>query len=201
MRAIANRKAGITHATSAKKIASFGKVSNNVPPEAKPILDTIAYTEGTAASTSNNGYDLLVGFGKIPDWTESYIKGHPKKAIQIASIGNSSTAAGRYQFLKDTWKGKGDLTFSKANQDLVGWKLVQAKQAAKSSYELAKAQINSNRIDVNSNAGFLTFLNNNYAVWASLVNSRGDSKYSNQSGGLTPADIYKVYIEAVKKYV
>ena len=195
-----NRSRRTPYATSAKKIASFGKVGNNVPLEAKPILDTIAYTEGTAASTINNGYDLLVGFGKIPDWTENYTKGHPKKAIQIASIGNSSTAAGRYQFLKDTWKGKGDLIFNKANQDLVGWKLVQAKQAAKSSYELAKVQISSNKVDVNSNAGFLTFLNNNYAVWASLVNSRGDSKYSNQSGGLTPADIYRVYIEAVKKY-
>jgi len=189
------------HATSAKKIASFGKVGNNVPPEAKPILDTIAYTEGTAASTSNNGYDLLVGFGKIANWTDTYTKGHPKVAVNIPSIGTSSTAAGRYQFLKNTWKGRGDLVFNKANQDLIGWKLVQAKQAAKSSYEVAKAQISSNSIDVNKNAGFLTFLDNNYAVWASLVNRSGQSKYSKQSGGLSPADIYKVYTAAVQKYV
>jgi muramidase (phage lysozyme) len=191
-------KKGIPHSTSAKKISSFGKVSNNVPTYAKPILDTIAYTEGTAA-VGNNGYDVLVGFGQLSGWTEDYSKGHPNKLIRLnASL--SSTAAGRYQFLKQTWAGNGNLTFSKENQDLVGWKLVNAQSAAKSSYDIAKAQIQKGKIDVNSNTGFLTFLDKNYAVWASLVNRKGESRYGGQDGGLTPADIYKVYTEAVRKY-
>ena len=191
-------KKGIPRSTSAKKVASFGKVSNNVPIHAKPILDTIAYTEGTAA-VGNNGYDVLVGFGQLSGWTENYDKGHPNKLVKLnASL--SSTAAGRYQFLKQTWAGQGNLPFSKANQDLVGWKLVNAQSAVKSSYDVAKSQIQSGKIDVNANPGFLTFLDNNYAVWASLVNRKGQSRYGGQDGGLSPADIYKVYTEAIKKY-
>lgn len=192
-------KKGIPKATSAKKVASFGKVSDSVPQYGRPILDTIAYTEGTAA-TGNNGYDILVGFGQISGWTENYDKGHPNKLVRLnASL--SSTAAGRYQFLTSTWKGQGNLTFNKSNQDLVGWKLVNGQSAAKSSFDVAKSQIQSGKIDVNANPGFLTFLDKNYAVWASLVNRKGESRYGGQDGGLTPTDIYKVYTEAVRKYV
>ena len=192
-------KRGIPHSTSAKKISSFGKVSSSVPAHAKPILDTIAYTEGTAA-VGNNGYDILVGFEQLPGWTENYDKGHPNKLVKLnASL--SSTAAGRYQFLKNTWAGKGNLPFNKSNQDLVGWKLVNAQSAVKSSFDVAKAQIQSGKVDVNANPGFLTFLDSNYAVWASLVNRKGQSRYGGQDGGLTPTDIYRVYTEAVRKYV
>jgi muramidase (phage lysozyme) len=191
-------KKGIPHSTSAKKVASFGKVSDSVPTHAKPILDTIAYTEGTAA-VGNNGYDILVGFEQLPGWTETYDKGHPNKLVRLnASL--SSTAAGRYQFLKTTWAGKGNLPFNKSNQDLVGWKLVNAQSAVKSSFDVAKAQIQSGKLNVNANPGFLTFLDSNYAVWASLVNRKGESRYGGQDGGLTPADIYKVYTDAVGKY-
>ena len=136
---------------------------------------------------------------RLPGWTENYDKGHPNKLVKLnASL--SSTAAGRYQFLKNTWAGRGDLPFNKSNQDLVGWKLVNAQSAVKSSFDVAKAQIQNGKVDVNTNPGFLTFLDNNYAVWASLVNRKGQSRYGNQDGGLTPADIYKVYTEAVRKY-
>lgn len=198
----ANQQAGISRTpftTSVKKIASFGKVSNSVPVEARPVLDTIAYTEGTAGGT-NNGYDTIVGFSKIPGWVETYTKGHPGILIQLPNINSASTAAGRYQFLKQTWNGKGALTFGKSNQDLVGWSLVRNQAAVKSSYSVAKLQIQGNRVDVKSNPGFLSFLDNNYGIWASLVNSSGKSRYDKQNGGMTPADIYKVYIEAVKKY-
>lgn len=189
---------GIPRSTSAKKVASFGKVSNNVPVYAKPILDTIAYTEGTAA-VGNNGYDVIVGFGQLPGWTEDYTKGHPNRVIQLTPS-LASTAAGRYQFLKKTWAGQGNLPFNKANQDLVGWKLVKAQSAVRNSYDIARSQIQSGKLDVNANPGFLTFLDNNYAVWASLINRRGQSRYGGQDGGLTPQDIYKVYTEAIKKY-
>ena len=185
--------------TSAKKIASFGKVSDSVPSYAKPILDTIAYTEGTAGA-GTNGYDIIVGFGQIEGWTENYDKGHPNKLVQLNKT-LSSTAAGRYQFLKDTWKGLKLNEFNKSNQDLGGWNLVQAKKSAEKSYNTAKTQIQNGKIDAYANTGFLSFLDNNYAVWASLVNSSGKSRYSGQDGGLSPADIYEVYIKAVQKYV
>jgi muramidase (phage lysozyme) len=112
----------------------------------------------------------------------------------------ASSAAGRYQFLSSTWKGLKLSSFNKSNQDLGGWNLVQKQTAVKSSFEVAKAQISSNKIDVNSNPGFLTFLDGNYAVWASLVNRNGQAKYGGQGGAFDPTDIYRVYVEAVKKY-
>jgi muramidase (phage lysozyme) len=195
-----NKKRGIRTAapTSAKKLASFGKVSDSVPIHAKPILDTIAYTEGTAA-VGNNGYDILVGFEQLPGWTEDYKLGHPNKVVKLSRT-LASSAAGRYQFLTSTWKGLKLSSFNKSNQDLGGWNLVQKQTAVKNSFEVAKEQISSNKIDVNKNLGFLTFLDGNYAVWASLVNRNGEARYGGQGGVFDPADIYKVYIEAVKKY-
>ena len=184
--------------TNAKKVAAFGKVSDSVPIHAKPILDTIAYTEGTAGA-GKNGYDVLVGFGTIADWTEDYAKGHPQKVIKLSKTLRSS-AAGRYQFLTSTWKGLKLGNFSKANQDLGGWNLVSGQKSVASCFETAKAQIKNGKIDAYANAGFLTFLDKNYACWASLVNRKGESRYGGQDGGLEPVDIYKVYIEAVKKY-
>jgi muramidase (phage lysozyme) len=184
--------------TSKKKVASFGKVSDSVPLYAKPILDTIAYTEGTAGA-GNNGYNILVGFGQIEGWTENYDKGHPNKLVTLSKT-LKSTAAGRYQFLTSTWKGLKLSEFNKSNQDLGGWKLVSGQKAVESCFATAKAQIQSGKIDVKANAGFLTFLDKNYACWASLVNRKGESKYGGQDGGLEPVDIYGVYIEAVKKY-
>jgi len=185
-------------ATSAKKIASFGKVSDSVPQYGKPILDTIAYTEGTAA-VGNNGYDILVGFGQIEGWTETYDKGHPNKVVTLSKKLKSS-AAGRYQFLTGTWKGLKLGYFNKSNQDLGGWNLVSAKKSVESSFSVAKSQIKDNKIDVYANKGFLNFLDNNYACWASLVNRNGISIYGGQVGPLGPDGIYDVYIEAVKKY-
>jgi len=188
----------VKSATSAKKIASFGKVSDSVPQYGKPLLDTIAYTEGTAA-VGSNGYDVLVGFGQIEGWTENYDKGHPKKVIKLNKT-LSSSAAGRYQFLTDTWKGLKLGNFNKSNQDLGGWNLVRAQKSAQSSFTVAKAQIKDGKIDAYANKGFLTFLDKNYACWASLVNRNGVAKYGGQKGPLGPEGIYDVYIEAVKKY-
>ena len=188
----------VKSATSAKKVASFGKVSDSVPQYGKPILDTIAYTEGTAA-VGSNGYDVLVGFGQLEGWTENYDKGHPKKVVKL-SKNLSSSAAGRYQFLTDTWKGLKLGNFNKSNQDLGGWNLVSAKKSAESSFTVAKAQIKDGKIDAYANKGFLKFLDNNYACWASLVDRNGISRYGGQKGPLGPDGIYDVYIEAVKKY-
>jgi muramidase (phage lysozyme) len=185
-----------------KRIAAFGDIdTNKIPAEAKPLLDTIAYTEGTAGG-DNNGYDIIVGYGKIAGWTETYSKGHPNIKVYIPSIKNYSSAAGRYQFLTSTWKQvSGDLFFNKPNQDLAGWKLINAKDAAKDAFKTAQDQIKSNSINFTQNQGFITFLNKNYKVWASLPNAGGAAGYEGQGGTYSPQQVYQVYIEAVKKYI
>lgn len=193
---------GSSFTPNSEKIAALGKIkTNRIPIEAKPILDTIAYAEGTAKS-GNNGYDIIVGYGKIQGWTDNYTAGHPKVRVYIRSINDYSTAAGRYQFLYSTWKSSaGSLSFNKDNQDLVGWKLVNNKNAAKTALEIAEQQIKSKSIDVTKNPGFIAFLNQNYTVWASLPNAAGAAGYAGQGGKYSPAQVYQVYIEAVKKYM
>jgi muramidase (phage lysozyme) len=187
---------------SAARLASFGGITTTkVPTEGKPLLDVIAYTEGTAGG-NNNGYDVIVGYGNISGWTETYSKGHPNIKVFIPKINASSSAAGRYQFLYSTWQGiAGNLNFNKPNQDEAGWKLINDKSAAKDAFETAKKQIQTNSIDFTQNSGFLTFLNKNYKVWASLPNAGGAAGYSGQGGNYSPEQVYEVYIEAVKKYM
>lgn len=185
------------------RIASFGEVSKQIPISARPLLDTIAYAEGTAGK-GQNGYDVLVGFGQIPAWTPDYISGHPNVAVYIESINKPSTAAGRYQFLNKTWNGLGLKEFNKENQDKGGWQLIKnnnfTAEDATQAFLIAEQQIASNSITVTSNPYFLDFLNKTYRIWASLPNGLGQFGYKGQGGKYTPEDIYKVYVEAVKKY-
>jgi muramidase (phage lysozyme) len=192
-----------TRPTVTSKIASFGTISTAVPLGARPLLDLIAYTEGTAAA-GQNGYDILVGFGQISGWTPTYTGNHPNIPVYIASINNYSTAAGRYQFLTTTWNGLGLGAFNQENQDKGGWQLIKnngfTAQDATDVFTIAKSQANSNSVNIQSNPKFLTFLDKTYKIWASLPNSGGGAGYSNQGGAFTPADVYNVFVEAVKKY-
>lgn len=64
------------------------------------FLDMLAWSEGTdngRQPTKRNGYDILVGGGLFTDLSK-----HPEKLVRLNST-LSSTAAGRYQFLKRTW--------------------------------------------------------------------------------------------------
>jgi muramidase (phage lysozyme) len=188
---------------AAAKIASFGDVSKAIPLAARPLLDTIAYAEGTAG-VSQNGYDVLVGFGQIPAWVPNYASGHPNIPVYISNINNSSTAAGRYQFLTSTWNGLGLKEFNKENQDKGGWQLIKNRgftaQDATDIYTTAKSQIQSGQIDFSTNPKFLLFLDKTYKIWASLPSSTNVAGYANQGGKYNPADIYNIYIEAVNKY-
>ena len=188
--------------TVANKIASFGTVTY-IPLGARPLLDLIAYTEGTAG-VSQNGYDILVGFGQINGWTPNYTGNHPNIPVYISSINNYSTAAGRYQFLTTTWNGLGLGAFNQENQDRGGWQLITntgfTARDATDIFTIAKSQIQSNAISITANPKFLTFLDKTYKIWASLPNSGGGAGYSNQGGAFTPADAYSIFVEAVKKY-
>lgn len=95
---------------------------DDAPPEAKALLNTIAGKE------SAGQYDVMYGGGKFTDYRQ-----HPNQPHVITSgpnKGETSTAAGKYQFLESTWndlvKAHPDLTdFSPANQDKAAWYLAQ----------------------------------------------------------------------------
>jgi muramidase (phage lysozyme) len=78
----------------------------------KALLETISQVEGTAGP---DGYRTMFGGGKFqaPPWK------HPDSVVR--SGGRASAAAGKYQFMPDTWarcvKALGLSDFSPANQD------------------------------------------------------------------------------------
>jgi len=78
----------------------------------KALLETISQVEGTAGP---DGYRTMFGSGKFkaPPWK------HPDSVVR--SGGYASAAAGKYQFMPDTWAGcvkaLGLSDFSPANQD------------------------------------------------------------------------------------
>jgi muramidase (phage lysozyme) len=70
--------------------------SGAVPHLHKAFHDMIAYAEGTRG-VSKDGYDVMFGHATFPSCAK-----HPE---QCRSFGNTcSTAAGRYQFLTQTWQ-------------------------------------------------------------------------------------------------
>lgn len=85
-------------------INGIGKIkTTGLSNKQKALLDVISYAEGTLGWGEHNGYDCIVTFKPIPAWNENYSEGHGlmswfKKAAD-------STAAGRYQFISNSWLG------------------------------------------------------------------------------------------------
>lgn len=94
-------------------------------PRVKAFLDLIARAEGTY-NVGDNGYNILYGYERFTDYSK-----HPNRAISKGGL--TSTAAGRYQFLKKTWDGvKAALSlpdFGPASQDKGAVYLVQQRGA------------------------------------------------------------------------
>lgn len=84
-------------------------------PQVRAALDTIAWAEGA-------NYNTLYGGGTFSDFSR-----HPNR--KITAGGYTSTAAGRYQFLYDTWRGLGLPDFSPANQDIGALMLIARRGA------------------------------------------------------------------------
>jgi|SRR5271166_1129657 len=94
--------------------------SDDILPEGRALLDTIAGTESP-------GYDVLYGGRKFTDFSH-----HPDIPVLITSgpnKGKTTTAAGRYQFLFSTWTDQQRQLnlpdFSPQSQDKAAWHLAQ----------------------------------------------------------------------------
>jgi muramidase (phage lysozyme) len=96
-------------------------INTNLPPEARALLDTIAGDEAVDYNTSYGGR-------KVSDLSQ-----HPNLHTRIEKgkhAGETSSAFGRYQFIKQTWDeqaaklGLSDL--SPANQDMAAWDLASS---------------------------------------------------------------------------
>lgn len=95
-------------------------------PNVRKMLDVIANAEGV-----KHGYNTIFGNERSED-----LKAHPnvkKEFTQTDGKKNSTTAAGRYQFLKGTWdkvsKKYGLTDFSPENQDLAAVALILGRGA------------------------------------------------------------------------
>jgi muramidase (phage lysozyme) len=94
------------------------------------FLDMLAHSEGTdngRQRTKCVGYDVLVGGGLFTDFTR-----HPGRLVRL-SPSLSSTAAGRYQFLRRTWSEVAALLkladFMPASQDVACVQLLKRRRA------------------------------------------------------------------------
>ena len=99
-------------------------------PNARKFLDLLSYTEGT----QKNGYATAFGGGRINDLSK-----HPRTSsgfTQTDGKKNTTTSAGRYQFLSSTWdeqaKKLGLSDFGAKSQDLAALSLAADSGALKS---------------------------------------------------------------------
>jgi muramidase (phage lysozyme) len=61
----------------------------------RAFLDTISYSEGT----TKHGYYTFFGGSRLPN-----LAAHPNRSVPFGKRGEFTSAAGRYQFLKVTWR-------------------------------------------------------------------------------------------------
>ena len=122
-------------------------------PNARKFLDLLSYTEGT----QKNGYATAFGGGRIDDLSK-----HPRTSsgfTQTDGKKNTTTAAGRYQFLSRTWdeqaKKLGLSDFGAKSQDLAALSLAADSGALKSILS----------------GDFKTAINKTGGKWASLPSS------------------------------
>lgn len=109
---------------AANRLGVRGGTVNGIPAEGRALLDTIAGTESP-------GYNVLNGGERFTSFAD-----HPRRK----GAGGTTTAAGRYQFVKATWDRAATALnlkdFSPESQDKAAWWLAQADYKARTGREL-----------------------------------------------------------------
>lgn len=127
----------------AERITALGGVlpgkiaATDLPPHAVGFLNAISAPE------SNGKYNVRYTANGGAEFND--LSGHPNIPERILSgpnAGKTSTAAGRYQFIKGTWDSipsefKGDGTFREANQDHAAWYLAQRDYKSNTGRDLS----------------------------------------------------------------
>jgi muramidase (phage lysozyme) len=136
-------------------------VSTEIPAEGRALLDTIAGTESP-------GYNVLNGGERFSSFDD-----HPRRR----GAGGTTTAAGRYQFVKGTWDRARNATgvpdFSPKSQDVAAWWLAQADYKSHTGRDLL-TDLQSK--DANVQAGVRRALSN---TWEGLKHL-GDGNFANK---------------------
>jgi lysozyme len=132
-------------------------------PEAKRLLDTISFAEGTYRDNPEESYRVMFGGGLFNDLSR-----HPDKVIHGGRY--SSAAAGRYQFMPGTWENTsgrlGLQTFGPKEQDLAALKLARDRLMPIGGLSVLQKE------------GFTPRVSNLLAPeWASFPTSEGVSYY------------------------
>lgn len=139
------------------KAAKISAVNRNLSPEARALLDTIAGDESP-------DYNTIYGGRKVSDLSR-----HPGIDVPIGrgpNAGKTSSAAGRYQFLKGTWNEQaqklGLQDFSPENQDLAAWNLANETYGNKTGRDL-QSDLSSNNPALQARIGHVLS-----GTWTSL---------------------------------
>ena len=148
-----------------KEGRTAGAVANDIPAEGRALLDTIAGTE------SGGAYNVINGGQRFSSFAD-----HPR----TKGAGGTTTAAGRYQFVKATWdraaRAVGASDFSPANQDRAAWWLAQADYKSRTGRDLLT---DLKSPDANVQAGVRRALS---GTWEGLKHL-GDGKFAEKIAG------------------
>jgi muramidase (phage lysozyme) len=157
-------------------------------PRIKAMLDVLGFTEGTGTDYGKVADGLVLKSPNFPelvgkrDVSVKDFKQHPDILVQWAP-NTTTTAAGRYQFLKGTWDGLGMPDFTPHSQDIAAVKLMQRRGMIE--------PLLAGDID--------TAVHKGAPEWASLPIVSGGSYYGGQTAR-TIVEIRKFYNAALQKY-